>query len=58
MSEEKQIETADCCKRCEYCGEDGECRAQGKHCMRWRIWFSKEWAKIREAAARLKRARS
>lgn len=48
--------TAKCCENCRNATKDGQCKIGAlKSCVRWRDWFSKEWAKIRKAAEIIKK---
>ena len=46
--------TPECCKNCPSLLEDGTCTANGKACIRWQEWFTKEWAGIRLSAEKIK----
>ena len=46
---------AKCCETCQHATETGGCKTNYASCERWRVWFRKEWARIRQAAAIIKK---
>lgn len=50
----KETTLPSCCKNCRSHTPTKDCNGEGKDCVRWRAWFSKEWERIRKAGAEIK----
>lgn len=41
------------CENCKHLKADGAC-STAKTCAKWRVWFAREWQRIRKAAGKTK----